>query len=186
MNLLFAVTSCKYFENYLDLDTLLIVPNTCPNSQLYEHFSLAVCAQLETGFRHCIDLQLINSIAADKPIVHHFWPEFARHFISVLYPQNTCLEKLSKLVFSTQFPSVWFFNLIISLAEDIRLELHELYFAHEKKPYFRQTAALFQDLVGLVSPHLSLKPKFETSALVQGSYEYRHYMQEGFNDDGWG
>jgi len=54
------------------------------------------------------------------------------------------------------------------------------------RPYFRQSATLFQPLIGLVSPHVSLKGKFSETEFIKGQYEYRHYMQEGFNDDGWG
>lgn len=74
----------------------------------------------------------------------------------------------------------------ITFSEDIRLELHTLFFIREARPYFRQSAALYQNLIGLVSPHSSLTPKFSETELVKGHYEYRHYMQEGFNDDGWG
>lgn len=91
--------ACKYFEHYLDLDVLVVLPNTALNNQLYDHFNLAVCNQLELGFHVCINKQLDNSISAEKPEVYHFWPGFGGHFASVVYPENTCLEKLSKLVY---------------------------------------------------------------------------------------
>lgn len=70
--------------------------------------------------------------------------------------------------------------------EEQRIELHKLYFAQETRPYFRRPAALFQPRVGHISPHVSLRGKYSETEIITGHYEYRHYMQEDFNDDGWG
>jgi len=92
------------------------------------------------------------------------WPGFSQHFITVLYPQNTSEEKL----------------------KERRHELHKLYFARATRPFFRRPSALFQPTIGLISPHATLKGKYSETEIISGHYEYRHYMQEDFNDDGWG
>jgi len=79
------------------LDALVIVPVVMPVQELYENFKKAICDQLESGFHYNIVQQLVNSISAEKPEVHHFWPSFGKHFVTVLYPLNTSEEKLSKL-----------------------------------------------------------------------------------------
>jgi hypothetical protein len=87
---------CKYFDHYVDLDVLVILPVTMLVNSLYEIFVEAACDRLEAGFQANIAQQLVNSISAEKPEVFHFWPSFCHHFITTLYPSNTSEEKLSK------------------------------------------------------------------------------------------
>jgi len=79
------------------MDFLVVVPNAVPAYRLYKKFSMAFLNQLEFGFHQNILDQLCNSISAEKPEVFHFWPAFAQHFVTVLYPDQTSEEKLSKL-----------------------------------------------------------------------------------------
>jgi len=74
----------------------------------------------------------------------------------------------------------------LNFLADNRLVLHKLFSVKEKRPYFRRSTSLFQSLTGLVSPHVTLTGKFRETEIIRGHYEYRHYMQEEFNDDGWG
>ena len=195
---IFHVTAawCKLFEHYLDFDFLVVVPNTLLVTDLYKSFNAAACNQLELGFHGNIVHQLGNSITAEKPEPFHFWPSFAQHFITVLYPEHTSEEKLSKLNCQNQL------NLespkrpasIASLCnsfgfpftEELRHELHDLFFVKETRPYFRRPAAVFQSCESLLSPHVSLRGKYSETAIISGHYEYKHYMQVSFNDDGWG
>lgn len=69
--------------------------------------------------------------------------------------------------------------------------LHEQLGLPLNKPVFRRGNA-FADKSGgrLANPHEAiaqqpLKPDV-TVALVRGRYTYHHYMQDNFNDDGWG
>jgi len=87
---------CKFFDHYLDLDTLVVVPLSLPVTGLYKLFIDAIINRLELGLHENINQQLINSISAEKPQVFHLWPTFCDHFISVFYPSNMSEEKLSK------------------------------------------------------------------------------------------
>lgn len=184
---------CKYFEHYLRIDTIVIVPVSMPSDMLYQKFNQAITAQLEIGIFSNIEGQLANSITAELPIVHHFWPSVVQHFVSVVYPEHASEEKLSKSIlcfvinsFPYFLPYSYQLHGFLYFTGDLRLELIDLFFVKQARPFFRRSASLFQELIGLVSPHLSLVPKYSQTEVVEGHYEYRHYMQEGFNDDGWG
>ena len=76
--------------------------------------------------------------------------------------------------------------LVHAVTEDSRLLLHKVFYAPETRPYFRRSGALFQNYSGLISPHAGLKGKYPETQIIRGHLEYKHYMQDGFNDDGWG
>ncbi len=67
-----------------------------PFSGLHAELNNAVLNQLVRGFQSSILRQLGNSITAEKPEPFHSWPLFAQHFITVMYPEHTSEEKLSK------------------------------------------------------------------------------------------
>lgn len=69
--------------------------------------------------------------------------------------------------------------------------LHEQLGIPQNKPVFRRGNAYSEKSGGrLVNPHeaIALPPSKAdfTVALVRGRYTYHHYMQDNFNDDGWG
>jgi hypothetical protein len=157
-------TRCKYFEHTINIDVLVIIPQTMSAQYLHKKFNSAVNNQLLSGFYENICHQLGNSISAEKPEVFHFWPNIGQGFISALYPRNTTEDRL----------------------QGMRLELHEVFNVKEKRPYFRRSAAIFLKSPSLISPHVSLVGKFPETEVIPGHYEYKHYMQDEFNDDGWG
>uniref|UniRef100_A0A0N4VGA4 Ufm1-specific protease n=1 Tax=Enterobius vermicularis TaxID=51028 RepID=A0A0N4VGA4_ENTVE len=73
---------------------------------------------------------------------------------------------------------------------DLRLKLHRIFNLSLDRPRLRPSQSLFslKDSRFLRNPHEKItnyKPVGHVS-LVKGSYDYHHYMQEGFDDCGWG
>lgn len=60
-----------------------------------------------------------------------------------------------------------------------------MFFVKQRLPFFRRPAALFQATTAINSPHRQLA-RVGGEITVSGHYEYKHYMQDDFNDDGWG
>ena len=77
----------------------------------------------------------------------------------------------------------------INFPEKDRKLLHELLSLPLDKPLFRRGNAFPVNSSKLVNPHeaIPVQPVKDTIiALVSGRYTYHHYMQDNFNDDGWG
>ncbi|XP_040573632.1 ufm1-specific protease 2 [Lepeophtheirus salmonis] len=74
----------------------------------------------------------------------------------------------------------------------VRKKLHEDFLLPLDRPLFRRCNRYVVDTDSpksgpLINPHLSIKsPGLGKTYLVQGKYAYHHYMQNGFDDDGWG
>lgn len=73
----------------------------------------------------------------------------------------------------------------------LREKLHPLFDLPMDRPFIRTINRHFpaRNTIGdrLINPHTAVKHKNAGSlALVQGCYAYHHYMQDRFNDDGWG
>ncbi|XP_065669441.1 ufm1-specific protease 2 isoform X2 [Hydra vulgaris] len=72
-------------------------------------------------------------------------------------------------------------------------KLHDRFLLTKEYPVFRRVLSYFDNrtnkIFQIVNPHESLKhPVVEGSmmALVNGKYAYHHYMQDNFDDNGWG
>lgn len=115
--------------------------------------------------------QLQESDELDVPLTYHFKPNGFGHFYTCIYPK--------------------------SIPDDdehltaIRRELHQQFALPTFKPVFRRANNYPFDVSNsflLINPHIGLKStvKDGKQSLVQGNYTYHHYMQDKFNDDGWG
>ncbi len=81
-------------------------------------------------------------------------------------------------------------------AAEFRRHIHRLFLLPVDRPLFRRmNRHLFPDDLpskgALLNVHLGLRLASATGDegqvhLVQGRYAYHHYMQDGFDDDGWG
>lgn len=81
---------------------------------------------------------------------------------------------------------------------EYRKHIHGLFLLAADRPLFRRvnavafeadSAAASSQRGPLANVHVGLKNASATEGvvrLVQGTYSYHHYMQDGFNDDGWG
>jgi hypothetical protein len=72
-----------------------------------------------------------------------------------------------------------------------RRELHQQLGIQLLKPVFRRANNYQFDAFNsslLINPHIGLRQTVADGkqSLVQGKYTYHHYMQDNFNDDGWG
>ncbi|GAB0099046.1 Probable Ufm1-specific protease 2 [Sergentomyia squamirostris] len=73
--------------------------------------------------------------------------------------------------------------------KDRRRELHKIFGLPLTRPFFRKTNS-YREIHPevLQNTHVGLKGALQGGQqyLVQGVYSYYHYMQQGFNDNGWG
>ncbi|XP_050091021.1 ufm1-specific protease 2 [Anopheles aquasalis] len=70
-----------------------------------------------------------------------------------------------------------------------RAALHKEFFLPANRPYFRKgNAYRFQSSGILQNPHQTLAVPYPdgVTAVVDGIYTYHHYMQDNFDDKGWG
>ncbi|XP_022693071.1 ufm1-specific protease 2-like isoform X1 [Varroa jacobsoni] len=116
----------------------------------------------------CSSVVYGNQLIPPTPM--HFQAGGARSFATVLFPANRVLPAC-------------------------RLALHaDLLLSNDKGPlfslgqhiYFAKDSPIYSKL--LVNPHAKVKPpaRADRVAIVRGNYLYFHYMQEKFDDSGWG
>uniref|UniRef100_A0A2A4JZR1 Probable Ufm1-specific protease 2 n=1 Tax=Heliothis virescens TaxID=7102 RepID=A0A2A4JZR1_HELVI len=157
----------------LRIDTLAMIHR---NTKLLELYTVLVEAA-------CRSLRLLESVLLEQlgqegigdgaglrlPETFHFLPQELGHFITRVVPKAIPDESMEK---------------------ERRL-LHEQLGIVQTRPVFRRGNA-YSDKSGgrLVNPHEAIPPQplkpDVTVALVRGRYTYHHYMQDNFNDDGWG
>lgn len=130
----------------------------------------------------CRTLRLIEDNLVDQlehgdgeellvPLTYHFKPEGFGHFYTCIYPKS--IPDDDKHLTAK------------------RRELHQQLGISLFRPMFRKANNYsFESATGslLVNPHIGLKSTVADGkqSLVQGKYTYHHYMQDNFNDDGWG
>jgi hypothetical protein len=166
----------------LHLDALGIVARELPVKDLMEVLKgasarqagdIAACVLGE--FKRCRGGGEVVSL----PQVHHFRPAGLAHFVTLVYPR-----RVDEAVYQPLRRS-WHVNFLLPL----------------DRPLFRKENAVeFPNLGGgdakklklrLRNVHSTIRDKHGVAgasdvALVQGSYVYYHYMQDAFDDDGWG
>ncbi|KAL4714402.1 hypothetical protein ACJJTC_017697 [Scirpophaga incertulas] len=156
----------------LQINTLAIIH--C-NTKLIDLYTVLVEAS-------CRSLRLLESVLLEQlgqegigdgaglrlPETFHFLPQEIGHFITRVLPKGIPDESM----------------------ENERRVLHKQLALTLNRPLFRRGNAYSDKTNGrLISPHeaIPLQPKADvTIALVRGRYGYYHYMQDNFNDDGWG
>ncbi|XP_063635995.1 probable Ufm1-specific protease 2 [Cydia splendana] len=155
----------------LRIDTLAIIHR---NTKLLELYTVLVEAA-------CRSLKLLESVLLEQlgqegigdgaglrlPETFHFIPDELGHFVTRIVPKGIPDESMEK---------------------ERRL-LHEQLGLPVDRPMFRRGNAHVQHPTRLLSPHAALPAPARAgvrAALVRGRYGYYHYMQDGFNDDGWG
>ena len=80
---------------------------------------------------------------------------------------------------------------MFSIAEVYRKQVHEWFDLPLNKPVFRRANRHllpedYETHPQLINTHEGLNLKGNEVALVQGRYAYHHYMQDNFDDNGWG
>lgn len=115
--------------------------------------------------------QMRHSDELAVPQTFHFKPEGFGHFYTCIYPESIPDDD--------------------ELLTETRRELHQQFAIPTSRPVFRRANKYEFDRVNsslLLNPHVGLKSTVNggKQSLVQGKYTYHHYMQDKFNDDGWG
>ncbi|KXZ57017.1 hypothetical protein GPECTOR_1g919 [Gonium pectorale] len=172
-----ASASCR--STTLRLDALSYVPRSCPLSQAAAALQAALVRQLHAAQR------LLAKQGAVLPVrAYHFLPPGFGHHLTIMYPSLVADAELNDAKLLSH-----------------RQRLHALWGLPANRPLLRPANAVdmaaaaeagedasggavarLQDVhMGLVVPGIG-----GTVTLVQGSYEYCHYMQDRFNDSGWG
>lgn len=157
----------------LVVDAMAILYKKTKVSCLYDILIESICRALRLIEQSLIE-QLSENIEISSPVTYHFSPPSFGHFISCVYLQSV----------SDNEPSM----------QMKRKKLHHHFGLPITRPYFRrQNQHIFKgdnksDSL-LMNVHIGLKPsgvKEGQQYLVQGNYYYYHYMQQNFNDNGWG
>ena len=168
----------------LGLDVLVFAPDALPLAEIPQQLLvLALKQQLTTMIGQLRSQQKLVPVAA-----FHFQPPGWAHPITVCYPQLAPEAEANDM------------KLVA-----VRQQLHGVLGLPGNMPLLRQTNALVWQGAGeaasssgraavgnkaarLLDVHATLPaPGFAGStSLMSGSYEYCHYMQDRFNDAGWG
>uniref|UniRef100_A0A182Q957 Probable Ufm1-specific protease 2 n=1 Tax=Anopheles farauti TaxID=69004 RepID=A0A182Q957_9DIPT len=122
-----------------------------------------------------IEAALLEQLREQKRLYvskcYHVLPRELGHFVTCVYPFGDELNESDPFLTRK------------------RAKLHKQFLLPPNRPYFRKGNAYpFQASKQLVNPHQTLAvphPDGRT-ALVDGVYTYHHYMQDDFDDKGWG
>lgn len=152
----------------LSLDVVLNLSRKTQLRSLPELFISGMCSQLRR-MGSVIKEFSEDCASTSLPKVHHFKPPGFCHLVTIIYPSVGDDELVS-----------------------VRMELHKRLLLPRKRPLLRPSNRYvfeneLQQGVYLTNPHVGLTGgACGTVAVVGGTYAYHHYMQDNFNDDGWG
>eukprot|EP00794_Sanderia_malayensis_P012886 gene12886-14212_t len=170
--LMFSSVSEEYLQFKLNLDTLVFAGKECSKNDFISRCVNALCIQakhviLSTAHRN-------GNSSFQEMKAYHYTLDSLNHMITVVYPQ--CDIHGRKITDD-------------DLVEK-RKVLHELFLLPNRQPLLMKEQNHFHCLQSeyLINSHINLKSGIEDGicAIVNGRYAYHHYMQDRFNDDGWG
>lgn len=156
----------------LKIDALGYAPNSMKIGDLMEILKGSVQRQIHEMARSVLsEFKMRQTVSV--PQAFHLYPRPFGHFATIIYTKTgTC-----------------------AAFAHFRKHLHQSFLLPPDRPYFRrQNKFVFAEdkkTVGtgpLMNVHVGLpKPDIGGEvSLVYGAYTYYHYMQDKFNDDGWG
>ncbi|XP_059481039.1 ufm1-specific protease 2 [Neocloeon triangulifer] len=152
------------------VDGLCYVHKDTKIGDLYPILQTCVSRQLLLT-NTCLLSELRKTDSASTPVSMHFLSPQNGHFLTLVLPK--------KLDDSAQ--------------ESKRQNLHEAFSLDKDRPVFRKGCqVLIKDDMKenslLINPHVGLSPGIKDAevAVVYGRYAYHHYMQDNFDDNGWG
>ncbi|XP_076231089.1 UFM1 specific peptidase 2 isoform X2 [Calliopsis andreniformis] len=160
-------------ECSLSIDTLSLVNLNVSSADLYGILVESMCRNIKL-IKKCFEDQLQKSELPIKlPIPVHFKPEGFGHLLTIVYPKG-----------DTDKETVLY-----------REALHKILGLGMSRPYFRfgNAVRFYSDSQAdniLLNPHQTISQtdgnNIEQMGIVQGLYAYHHYMQDNFDDNGWG
>lgn len=160
-------------ECNLNIDTLSLVNLGLNSAELYGILVESICRNIKL-IERCLEEQLDRTTLSNpRPI--HFKPQSCGHLLTVVYPSG-CSDQDTM---------------------EYRKSLHRVLALDMTKPQFRYGNAvrLCNDSLAdklLLNPHESISQGEDITkttrkvSIVQGLYAYHHYMQDNFDDNGWG
>ena len=154
------------------VDALGVIPTTAPASLLLEVLKGCVGRQVgDVAAAVLSELKMKGTVST--PEIFHFLPAGLAHHITLVYTAAATQDAFAAF----------------------RRSVHTSFLLPADRPLFRRGCAVEWagrgDRLPLRSPHRGLEARHGVGgaaavALVQGSYTYHHYLQDGAQDDGWG
>ncbi|XP_003739147.1 ufm1-specific protease 2 [Galendromus occidentalis] len=157
--------NAKVFDFPLILDVVSFFPYDTKVRTVSELLTKALQQQTSTSVEVICSSISENQLTPPAPM--HF--KVDNGFATILYPRN---QVNNVIKFATR--------------TDLAMRGEKPTFSSGQALFFTQDSNLYSGL--LVNPHNKLKPpaKATRTAIVQGEYLYYHYMQQKFDDCGWG
>lgn len=154
----------------ITIDAIAALHISTPALALYDIQVESLCRTLRLIEENVLE-QLHHGDVLAVPQTYHFKPEGFCHLYTCIYPQSIPDDDKHLTAY--------------------RRELHQQFGLPTFRPVFRRANNFPFDSASsflLVNPHVGLKSTVAggKQSLVQGKYTYHHYMQDKFNDDGWG
>jgi hypothetical protein len=150
----------------IDIDALLYYPLSGPLSNVPVLLNEQISQQIDYIIDTAIAFPQYPQVS-----MYHFSVPGIEQVITLAYPMDPLVNDESYLV-------------------KLRQRYHELFELPMDRPLIRIVNAVsFSSSKSgdrLFNVHEGLSTPAGTSALVQGQYEYYHYMQDHFDDNGWG
>lgn len=156
-------------ECNLHINALSLVSLNATSAELHAILVESICRNIILIEMQQQDLQLDIKLSAKLPEVMHFKPQSCGHLFTIAYSDDSTNDNTM----------------------EYRKALHEALALDLTKPYFRRGNAIQFDIQAneiLINPHQALLHKGVTEkvSIVDGLYSYHHYMQNSFDDNGWG
>jgi len=154
----------------LTFDTLSVIPWSDPAENIGPILCMSLTRQLKL-FVEDLKEQLSHMPITEIqiPKIFHFLPDSLQHYITLAYHPDKSEESL----------------------ENYRKEVHQWCDLSLDRPIFRRGNRHwfpedFSSQRQLINTHVGLNLKGDEVSLVKGRYAYHHYMQDKFDDNGWG
>jgi len=163
--------TCSTVKLPIPIDTLGVIPNNAPCSTLMEVLKGSVARQIGDIAASVLSEFKMRGTTS-LPEIFHFKPIELGHYLTSVY---------TKAASTATF-------------ESFRRSIHQSFFLPLDRPLIRRANAVTWSEKGakekLRNVHVGIEGKHGVAGgevrLVQGTYTYFHYMQDSFDDDGWG
>lgn len=168
LNLIIDTRPSKLVKIPLSVDCLSMLHTDTKFSQLYDILVESIIRILRLTERILL-VQLKFSRELATPVMYHFKPEELGHFFTCIYPDGIADDD--------------------PILTSKRQSLHQHFGLPTNRPVFRRgNQFIFKGGRLLVNPHVGVKGQISDGHqhLVHGKYTYHHYMQDNFDDNGWG
>jgi len=170
--LFFDTAADEVIKCSMDLDVILYVERSSTANEFLQFARDALCSQSKCLVISMQEFQREHGLC--KLEVFHFKPFGMKHLVSTIYPVSR--------IDGSEIPD-----------EELlqrRKYLHDVFMLPVERPIFKKSQGYFFGFSSnhLINPHHGLKSGIEEGicAMVNGKYAYHHYMQDRFDDDGWG